>query len=148
LHSNNHNSTCMKAKFKQYSPADLYINMNQPETLEADSSIEVPTTGFRPTGGAFLDAFVNNLHQHGIRTGDYHAALLGIKRSEMCISVLTLTGMFYTDFTEAYVLLMANDLLKQKKKDLKLVSIRLGFGSYSGFYRFMLRKGMGRPSWV
>lgn len=137
----------MKATFKQYTPAELYLNLDPPETLEADSSIEVPTTGFRPTGNAFLDAFVNNLHQQGIRTGDYHAKLLGIKRSEMCITVLTLTGMSYTDFTEAYILLMANDLLKTKKNELRDTAKRLGFGSYSGFYRFMIRKGMGRPSW-
>jgi len=136
----------MNATFKQYTPADLYLNLDQPETLEADSSTEVPTTGFRPTGSAFLDAFVNNLHQHGIRSGDYHAALLGINRSEMCISVLTLTGMKYTNFTEAYILLMANDLLKDKKKELSETAKRLGFGSYSVFYRFMIRKGMGRPS--
>jgi len=138
----------MNATFKQYKPADLYINMDQPETMEADSSIEVPTTGFRPTGSSFLDAFVNNLHQRGIRSGDYHAAKLGIKRTEMCVTILTLTGMKYTDFTEAYILLMATDLLKAPNKDLKHISKRLGFGSYSGFYRFMLRKGMGKPSWV
>lgn len=137
----------MNATFKQYTPADLYINMNQPETMEADSSTEVPTTGFRPTGNAFLDAFVNNFHQHGIRTGNYHAALLGIKRTQMCITILTLTGMKYSDFTEAYVLLMANDLLKEKNKELRVTAKRLGFGSYSGFYRFMMRKKMGRPSW-
>ena len=138
----------MNATFKQYKPADLYINMDQPETMEADSSIEVPTTGFRPTGSSFLDAFVNNLHQCGIRSGDYHAAKLGIKRTEMCVTILTLTGMTFTDFTEAYILLRATDMLKAPNKDLKLVSKRLGFGSYSGFYRFMMRKGMGRPSWV
>ena len=138
----------MNATFKQYKPADLYINMDQPETMEADSSIEVPTTGFRPTGSSFLDAFVNNLHQRGIRSGDYHAAKLGIKRTEMCVTILTLTGMKYTDFTEAYILLMATDLLKAPNKDLKHISKRLGFGSYSGFYRFMLRKGMGKPSWL
>ncbi|MGC3979010.1 MAG: AraC family transcriptional regulator [Paludibacteraceae bacterium] len=137
----------MKATFKQYTPAELYLNLDPPETLEADSSIEVPTTGFRPSGNAFLDAFVNNLHQHGMRSGDYHAKLLGIKRTEMCISVLTLTGMSYTDFTEAYILLMANDLLKTKKNELRDTAKRLGFGSYSGFYRFMMRKGMGKPSW-
>ena len=136
----------MKPTFKQYTPAELYLNMNEPETLEADGSNEVPTTGFLPTGMAFLDAFVSNLHQHGIHTGNSHAALLGIKRTDMFTSVLTLTGMNYTDFTEAYILLMANDLLKVKKKDLKAISKRLGFGSYSGFYRFMMRKGMGRPS--
>ena len=138
----------MNATFKQYKPADLYINMDQPETMEADSSIEVPTTGFRPSGSSFLDAFVNNLHQRGIRSGDYHAAKLGIKRTDMCVTVLTLAGMSYTDFTEAYILLMAKDLLKDTKIDLKHASKRLGFGSYSGFYRFMLRKGMGKPSWV
>jgi hypothetical protein len=55
--------------------------------------------------------------------------------------------MKYTDFTEAYVLLMANDLLKQKKRDHKQIGKRLGFRSYSGFYRFMMRNGMGKPSW-
>ena len=138
----------MQAKFKQYKPADLYINMNQPETLEADSSIEVPTTGFCPTGCAFLDAFVNHLHQYGLHSCNFHAKLLGIQRSDMCTTVFTLTGMKYTDFTEAYVLLMANDLLKQRKRDHKQIAKRLGFGSYSGFYRFMLRKGMGKPSWI
>ncbi|MDR3652852.1 MAG: AraC family transcriptional regulator [Paludibacter sp.] len=148
MHNNNPKSTYMKATFKQYTPAELYINMNEPDTFEADGPNETPTNGFRPTGGAFLDAFVGDLHLHGIHTGDYHAALLGIKRVEMCISVLTLTGMSYTDFTEAYVLLMAADLLKDNKKELRDVAKRLGFGSYSGFYRFMMRKGMGRPSWV
>jgi len=138
----------MKLTFKQYTPAELYLNMNDPETLEADGPDEVPTTGFRPTGGAFLDAFVGNLHQHGIRTGNYHAALLGINRIDMCTSIFTLTGMKYTDFTEAYVLLMAKDLLKEKKKELREVSKRLGFGSYSGFYRFMMRKGKVKPSLV
>lgn len=133
----------MNATFKQYKPADLYINMNQPETLEADSSKEVPTTGFCPTGSAF----VNNLHQRGLHSGNFHAKLLGIQRSDMCTTVFTLTGMKYTDFTEAYVLLMANDLLKQKKRDHKQIGKRLGFRSYSGFYRFMMRNGMGKPSW-
>ena len=136
----------MKSTFKQYTPAELYLNMNDPETLEADGPDEVPTTGFRPTGGAFLDAFVGNLHQHGIRSGNYHAALLGINRIDMCTCIFTLTGMKYSDFTEAFVLLMANDLLKDKKKELREVSKRLGFGSYSGFYRFMMRKGKGMPS--
>ncbi len=133
----------MNATFKQYKPADLYINMNQPETLEADSSKEVPTTGFCPTGSAF----VNNLHQRGLHSGNFHAKLLGIQRSYMCTTVFTLTGMKYTDFTEAYVLLMATDLLKQKKRDHKQIGKRLGFRSYSGFYRFMMRNGMGKPSW-
>ena len=48
-------------------------------------------------------------------------------------------------FSEAYILLMVNDLLKDKKNDLKFVAQRLGFGSYSGFYRFMMRNGKGKP---
>jgi AraC-like DNA-binding protein len=87
------------------------------------------------------------LHLYGIRAGDFHARMLGVKRSDMCTTVYMLTGMKYTDFTEAYVLLMANDLLKEKKNELKVTGKRLGFRSYSGFYRFMMRNGMGRPSW-
>jgi len=44
----------MKSTFKQYTPAELYLNMNDPETLEADGPDEVPTTGFRPPADLFL----------------------------------------------------------------------------------------------
>lgn len=137
----------MNATFKQYAPADLFINMEMPDTMEADDSTQIPTTGFRPTGCAFLDAFVQNLHQHGARTGHFHAQKLGIKTNDLFTTILVLTGMNYTDFTEGYVLLMANELLKHKKRDHQQIAKRLGFGSYSGFYRFMIRKGMGKPSW-
>lgn len=137
----------MKASFKQYSPAELFINLELPDTLEADSATDIPTCGFRPTGTAFLDAFVQNLHQQGIRTGHFHAQKLGIKTNDLFTTILVLTGMNYSDFTESYVLLMANELLKQKKRNHQQIAKRLGFGSYSGFYRFMIRKGMGKPSW-
>jgi hypothetical protein len=53
----------MKTTFKQYTPAELHINMNDPETHEAEGPDEAPTSVFRPTRGAFPDAFVDNLHQ-------------------------------------------------------------------------------------
>lgn len=138
----------MKATFKQYTPEELFINLELPDTLEADSPTEIPTSGFRPTGNAFLDAFVQNLHHCGIHSGNYHAKKLGIKTNDLFTTVLTLTGMNYSDFTERYVLLMANELFKHRRRNHQQIAKRLGFGSYSGFYRFMIRKGMGKPSWV
>ncbi len=138
----------MCAVFHQFTPAELYIGITEPVNTVADNASEAPATGFHTTGYAFLDIFLANLHQHGMHTANYHAALLGIKKIELCFTLQTLTGMTFTDFTEAYILLMAKDLLKGTKIDLKDVSKRLGFGSYSGFYRFMMRKGMGKPSWV
>ena len=138
----------MCAVFHQFTPAELYIGITEPINTVADTASEAPVTGFRATGYAFLDLFLANLHQHGMHTANYHAALLGIKKIEFCFTLQTLTGMTFTYFTEAYILLMAKDLLKGTKIDLKDVSKRLGFGSYSGFYRFMMRKGMGKPSWV
>ena len=133
----------MCAVFHQFTPAELYIGITEPINTVADTAYEVPAPGY-----AFLDLFLANLHRHGMHTANYHAALLDIKKIEFCFTLQTLTGMTFTDFTEAYILLMATDLLKAPNKDLKLVSKRLGFGSYSGFYRFMLRKGMGKPSRV
>lgn len=136
----------MSVTFKQYAPADLYIGVGEPETLEADCDLD-QTTGFRALGGAFLNAFVGNLHYLGMHTADFHAAKLGVPRLDFCFTVQTLTGMTYTGFTtEYYILLMATDLVKEKRTDLKDVAKRLGFGSYSGFYRFMLRNGKGKPS--
>jgi hypothetical protein len=131
----------MKAKFHQFTPLELYGRISDPDTLEADSTI-----GFDITGGTFLDTFVGNLHQHGIRTALYHAALLGISRIELSFTIQALTGLSYTDFTTQYILLIATDLVKNKKKDLKDIAAQLGFGSYSGFYRFMLRNGSDMPS--
>ena len=133
----------MCAVFHQFTPAELYIGITEPINTVADTAYEVPAPGY-----AFLDLFLANLHRHGMHTANYHAALLDIKKIEFCFTLQTLTGMTFTDFTEAYILLMATDLLKAPNKDLKHISKRLGFGSYSGFYRFMMRKGMGKPSWL
>ena len=138
----------MNITFKQYTPADLYIGVGESETLEADCEMD-DVTGFRPVGGPFLNAFVNNLHYLGIHSTDFHAKKLGISSDSLCLTVETLTGMSYSDFAAQYVLLMATDLLKNRKHtELKSIAKRLGFGSYSGFYRFMLRNGKGKPSWV
>jgi len=136
----------MNITFKQYTPADLYIGVGEPETLEPDCELD-DVTGFRPIGGPFLNAFVNNLHYLGIHSTDFHAKKLGISSDSLCLTVETLTGMSYSDFAAQYVLLMATDLLKNRKHtEFKAIAKRLGFASYSGFYRFMLRNGKGKPS--
>lgn len=137
----------MPAIFHQYTPAELYIGIGQPAIVTAENSSETPSTGFRATGCAFLDAFVGNLHNHGAHTTSYHAVLLGITPTELCFTLITLTGMTFTDFTTSYILLMAKDLMKDKKNDLKHISQCLGFGSYSGFYRFYMRNVKQMPKW-
>ena len=138
----------MTAIFRQFTPTELYIGIVQPATITDQNPTEPPTLGFHLTGCGFLDAFVANVHNHGVHTTAYHAHLMGVSKTELCFTVLTLTGMSFTDFTDAYILLMAKDLMEDKKNDLKFVSQRLGFGSYSGFYRFIIRKKKEKPSWL
>jgi hypothetical protein len=88
----------VNATFKQYAPADLFINMEMPDTMEADDSTQIPTTGFRPTGCAFLDAFVQNLHQHGARTGHFHAQKLGIKTNDLFGNLLMVALLMFQQF--------------------------------------------------
>jgi len=137
----------MCAVFHQFTPAELYIGITEPANTVSENSTETPFTGFHATGYPFMDIFLTNFHQYGMRTADFYTAQMDLTKPEFCFTLQTLTGMNFTDFTEAYVLLMATDLLKNNKKELGDVAKRLGFGSYSGFYRFMMRKGMGRPSW-
>ena len=136
----------MCAVFHQFTPVELYIGVVKPATTVVENSTETPFTGFRATGYPFLDIFLSNLHQYGMRTADFHTARMDLTKPEFCFTLQTLTGMNFTDFTEAYILLMAADLLKDKKKELRDVAKRLGFGSYSGFYRFMMRKAKKMPS--
>jgi hypothetical protein len=133
----------MSATFKQFTPSELYISLSEPVSPDTTNPTNIPASGCD-----FLDVFVKNLRQYGYRTTKYHARLLGISPTELSFTVLTLTGMTFTDFVIAYILLMANDLLKEKKRDLKAVSERLGFGSYSGFYRFIMRNMKEKPSWL
>jgi len=137
----------MCAVFHQFTPAELYIGMIEPTNPTADNALEKPFTGFRATGYPFLDIFLSNLHQYGICSPDFHSAKLEITKQEFCLTLQTLTGLTFSDFTDDYILLMAKDLLKNKNKDLVKISKQLGFASYSGFYRFMMRKGKRRPSW-
>ena len=139
----------MQATFHQYAPSALYIGTSkEPVILAEESTVQTPPPAeyFNSTGCSFLDAFVGNLHHRGLQTGQFHAALLGISRTELCFTVQTLTGMPYTDFTVEYILLMAKDLMGDKQQDLKDHSQRLGFGSYSGFYRFIRRNIKEKPS--
>ena len=136
----------MCAVFHQFTPAELYIGITEPINKVADNVSETPFSGFQATGYPFLDIFLSNIHLYGMHTADFHSAKLEVTKREFCVTIKTLTGMSFTDFTETYILLMANDMLKAKKKELGEISKRLGFGSYSGFYRFMLRKGKGMPS--
>ena len=142
----------MQTAFHQYSPSELYIGMDEePATVATEDNttqtLPPPAEGFRATGCSFVDAFVGNLHRHGYRTGLYHAHLLGISPTEFYVTVQTLTGMPYTAFTIEYILLMAKDLMGDKQKKLINMPARLGFGSYSGFYRFVKRHMKEMPSW-
>ena len=130
----------MKATFKQYSPQELYVPVSKPDTLEAENESDVPVQGFRPTGSVFFDTFMTNLSHFGIRNARFHANLLGINYAEMCIAISVLTGMTYTDFTEGYVIVKTEDLIKNKsgKTTMQDIAASVGF-SYSGFYHFMIR---------
>lgn len=130
----------MAANFKQYSPQELYVPASKPDTLEAENEYDLPAQGYRPTGSVFFDAFMGNLQRYGIRNARFHGNLLGIKYAEMCIAVSVITGMTYTDFVEGYVLVKAEDLIRNKsgKTTMKDIAACVGF-SYSGFYHFMVR---------
>ena len=131
----------MTTAFKQYTPRELYVPIPEPETLEAENEFDLPFVGFRRTGGVFFDTFMSNLYRYGIHNARFHSELLGIKYGEMCVAVNVITGMIYSDFVAEYILLFADDLLKKRQTgmDLKDVASRLGFGTYSGFYHFMVR---------
>lgn len=133
----------MKGSYHQFSPSELYAGIHDTDTLEADQFI-----GFRASGCTFLDAFVGNLHQHGLRSASVHAGLLGISPKQLCAVIPVLTGWSYINFTEEFILLMTRDLLKSNKKDLRVIAKRLGFASYSGFFRFVMRKMKVNPSLV
>jgi hypothetical protein len=130
----------MAATFKQYSPQELYVPVSKPDSLEAENEFDLPYVGFRPTGGIFFDTFMSNLQRYGIRNARFHADLLGINYGEMCIAISVITGMTYTDFVEGYVLVKAEDLIRNKsgKTTMQDIATCVGF-SYSGFYHFMVR---------
>jgi hypothetical protein len=130
----------MAATFKQYSPQELYVPVSNPDTLEAENEYDLPALGFRPTGSVFFDAFMRNLERYGIRNARFHADLLGINYGEMCVAISVITGRTYTDFVEGYVLVKADDLIRNKsgKTTMKDIAASVGF-SYSGFYHFMVR---------
>jgi len=130
----------MNPTYKQYAPRELYVPIPVPDTLEAENEYDLAYVGYRHTGSAFFDAFMSNLYHYGRYNASYHARLLGIEYPKLCVTILVLTGMTYTDFVDEYILLLADDLLKNRLKgsELKDVAQRLGFGSYSGFYHFMV----------
>ena len=114
--------------------------VRKPDSHDTENESELK--GCIPTGCIFFDTFMTNLSHYGIRNAPFHANLLGINYAEMCIAISVLTGMTYTDFTEGYVIVKAEDLIRNKsgKTTMQDIAASVGF-SYSGFYHFMIRKG-------
>ena len=135
--------------FHQYYPEELYLGIDnikkQPVEGEADWSTQ-PINGFRKTGIEILDQFLRNLYLQGLRTGEYHADKLGVEPNELGITIQTLTGMKYSQFASKCILMIAKDLIRQKPKNVTSLSSRLGFESYSGFYRFLKRHTKKTPT--
>lgn len=127
----------MQANFHQYSAVELYIPCPDKDTAASESEEEL-----QKTGCIFFDTFLHNLYHEGIHSSLYHASLLGIDNMDLCYTVKTLTGKTYTDFVSDFILLKAKDMLRgDNKKNKKAISDKLGFGSYSGFYKFLMKNG-------
>ena len=134
----------MYANFKQYKPIDIFRTCIPAEDTSDDRFEECN----HKTGCVFLDLFVTHLTKYGLKSGRFHASLLGITQTELFFTVQTLTGLSYTDFIHGYLELMVRELIKKPEYDLKKISKRLGYHSYSGFYRFVSRNMKEKPSWL
>lgn len=141
----------MLTPYRQFKPAELYLGIDNPpprlsEEEEGQSTDKI--NGFRATGCEFLDTFLNNLYIYGLHSGKFHANLLGIKSIALSYTIETLTGMRYIPFTAECTLLMADDLINRKPKDLVKMANRLGFTTYSGFFRFLKRYTKKSPTGI
>jgi hypothetical protein len=79
----------MCAVFHQFTPAELYIGITEPANTVAENSTETHFTGFHATGYPFLDIFLSNLHQYGMRTADFHSARMDLTKPEFCFTLQT-----------------------------------------------------------
>ena len=99
--------------FHQYYPEELYPGIDNPTAAVSEiTTPSEPKNGFRKTGIEFFDQFLSNLYQYGIRSTKVHARLLGIEPKELCLTIQTLTGTTYTQFTSKCIILMTKYLLK------------------------------------
>ena len=135
--------------FHQFKPEELYLGVDNPPATtenETDNPSPEPKNGFRPTGVELLDHLLKNIYTYGLRTSEFHANKLGIDSFELWYATLALTGMNYSEFAIKCTLIMANDLITRKTKNMQAVAKRLGFESYSGFYRFLKRHAKRTPT--
>lgn len=95
----------METTYKRYTPAELYLPIQESDTLEAPNEFELNEIGFKKTGGSFFDTFMTNLHTKGILNAGQHARLLGVTYQELCVCIKVMSGMTYTDFVNGYTLL-------------------------------------------
>lgn len=135
--------------FHQFKPEELYLGVDNPPATtenETDNPSPEPKNGFRPTGVELLDNLLKNIYTYGLRTSEFHAYQLGIESIELWYTTLALTGMNYSQFAIKCTLMMTRDLMSRKPDDVKAVAKRLGFESYSGFYRFLKRHTKKTPT--
>lgn len=131
------------AAFHQFTPAQLYARVahsQQEAATDENPGNDAPPAPNEPPCPELLRLLAESLYRHGLLTLKFHARRLGIAPEELRHVMKPLTGMSYTRFSEAFILLRIQEVLGNNVPwgTLATKAEQLGF-STSGLYRFMQR---------
>lgn len=138
----------MNFLYPKIKPEDVYISVfEKPNVLKSGnfSPLDEEAKGFRPTPNDFMNIFITILHTRGNCTSACIAKYMGIKTLELQYAIPAMTGLSMAEWKERYILLMANDLVKNTELPMNEVAKRLGFASQEGFNRFYKRMTKKQP---
>ncbi len=138
----------MNFLYPKIKPEDVYISVFQePNALKSGSfsPFDEEAKGFRPTSNDFMNIFITIIHTKGNYPSTWIAQYMGIKKLELQYAIPAMTGLSVAEWKERYLILMANDLVKNTELPMNKVAKRLGFASQEGFNRFYKRMTKKQP---
>ncbi len=102
----------------------------------------------KPTGCAFLDLFARLLTEHGKRTADFYAALMGMDEGPLEVTLATLSGAGICEWGDEFSVAVAEALLRGTDWKINRIAEAMHFPGPIVFARwFLLRYGCAPLEW-
>lgn len=118
----------MEEKYRKITPEEIFISYQERELTKDDRWMGRKQAAFnRPSGNNFIDLFATLVHNHGHLESKDYAERMGVSPLELNYAFQAMTGMLPAEWSNRYLLLATQELLRETTLSFKEIADRLGF---------------------
>ena len=118
----------MEEKYRKITPEEVFISYQERELTKDDRWMGRKQAAFnRPSRNNFIDLFATLVHNHRHLGSKNYAERMGVSPLELNYAFQAMTGMLPAEWSNRYLLLATQELLRETTLSFKEIADRLGF---------------------